>query len=451
MISLRLRDKGKAAASEPEGPKPTVPKSVKVNPVDYLKHKDFNNKYCFGVHAINDITKKSGHSPTTIRFLLTVLVGSKAARGTSADQITQALSTTNSRDADTERTSLVDSALDEWALLSTAGLSDIPLDRLEEGRVCRFQSAIFVPMDDLIFKAEFQWLITNRMGVVWTQTSRKDFAHAQRWLSKVSKGLFTHHFPKQSSNSLVLATALQFKGKWTQPLELYGSSKGAFEASPNTRVDIPMLKISTKVIYYRDTKKGFHLVGIPLKDARFAIGFLLPLLPHKFIEVEHRFTEGLNYGLFNSSRLHFCSMHVVIPMFRVQTEVDLCKALPFLGMSNPFDSDRADFSGISDAENLHIDSGKESAFLQVSRSGIRLFSVGTLSLGTGRHQFRHPDLFEVPNLEAPGDTDPKEAHSFVVNQPFTVILIDRESDCVLYQARIKVPEPLSNSTPPTAN
>lgn len=121
----------------------------------------------------SDITKKSGHSPTTIRFLLTVLVGSKAARGTSADQITQALSATNSRDVDTERVSLVDSALDEWALLSTAGLSDTPLDRLEKGRLCRFQSAIFVPTHDLTFKAEFQWLITNRMGVDWTQVGER--------------------------------------------------------------------------------------------------------------------------------------------------------------------------------------------------------------------------------------------------------------------------------------
>uniref|UniRef100_A0A0R3WTJ9 SERPIN domain-containing protein n=1 Tax=Hydatigena taeniaeformis TaxID=6205 RepID=A0A0R3WTJ9_HYDTA len=159
----------------------------------------------------------------------------------------------------------------------------------------------------------------------------------------------------------------------------------------------------------------------------------------------------LNYGLFNSSRLHFSSMHVVIPMFRVQTEVDLCKALPFLGMNNPFDSDRADFSGISDVDNLHIDSGKESAYLQVSRSGIRLFSVGTLCLGTDRHQFRHPDLFEVPNLEEPGEMEAKDIHSFVVNQPFTVILIDRESDCVLYQARIKVPEPVSGSKLPATN
>ncbi|CDS40645.1 Estrogen regulated protein EP45 [Echinococcus multilocularis] len=451
MIPQRLKDKEKAAVPEPERPKSTVPKSVKVNPVDFLKLRDFNNKYCLGVHAINDITEKSGQSPTTIRFLLTVLVGSKAARGTSADQITQALSPTNSRDAVTERINLVDSALNEWALLSTAGLRDIPLDRLEEGRLCRFQSAIFVPMNDLTFKAEFYWLITNRMGVIWTETSRKDFSHVQKWVSKMSKGLFTHNFPKQCNSSLVLATALQFKGEWAQPLELCGSSKGSFEVSPNTRIDIPMLSIVAEVIYYKDTKKGFHLVGIPFKDTRFAIVFLLPLVPHKFAEVEHGFTEGLDYGLFNSSRVQLCSMHVTMPMFRVQTEVDLCKALPFLGMNNPFDSDQADFSGISDVENLRIDSGKESAFLQVSRSGVRLFSVGTLSLGTGRHQFKHPDLFEVPILGPPGDGDAKEVHSFTVNQPFSVIIINRKSDCVLYQVRVKVPEPPSNSKLPAIN
>ncbi|VDM36232.1 unnamed protein product [Hydatigera taeniaeformis] len=258
MISLHVRDKGKAAPSEPERPKSTIPKSVKVNPVDYLKYRDFNNKYCFGVHAIK-------------------------ARGTSADQITQALSTTNSRDVDTERTSLVDSALDEWALLSTAGLSDVPLDCLDKMRQCRFQSAIFVPTDNLTFKAEFQWLITNRMGVVWTQTSRKNLFYAEKWLAKMSKGLFTHNLPRECSNPIILATALQFKeeinrtfglldllgfripGRWTQPLEFYGHSKGSFEVSPTSRVDIPMLRVTTKIIYYKDAKKGFHLVGIPLQ------------------------------------------------------------------------------------------------------------------------------------------------------------------------------------------
>uniref|UniRef100_A0A0R3S9G4 SERPIN domain-containing protein n=2 Tax=Hymenolepis diminuta TaxID=6216 RepID=A0A0R3S9G4_HYMDI len=419
-----------------------------------LKYRDFNNKYCYAVHAINDITKKSGFSPTTVRFLLTALVGSKAARGTTGDQITQALSTTNFRDLNAECNSLVDLALNEWAVLSTAGLGDVSVNDADGVRLCRFQSTLFVPKDNLAFKAEFNWLLTKRMGVDWIETSRKDFSHAEKLISKLSKGRFSHIFPKHSVNSLVLATTLQFKGQWVQNLALRGISKGTFEVSPIEKIDMPMLQVTTKVIYYKDSKKGFHLVGIPFKDTRFAIAFLLPLVPHKFVEVEKRFAKGLDYGLFVSPKLQIILMQVVIPVFRLQTEVDLCKALPFLGIKNPFDSERADFSGISDAEKMHIECGTESSFLQVSRSGVRLTAVASFGLTTEYSKYIHPDLFNVPDITSPTlAPQGKEVRSFIVNQPFSVFLVDRESECVLYQARVKVPEdvPVSSESPNNSN
>ncbi len=70
----------------------------------------------------------------------------------------------------------------------------------------------------------------------------------------------------------------------------------------------------------------------------------MPLVPHQFKEVEDRFTEGLDYSIF-MGHTHLVNMNVVIPLFQVQTSVDLYKALAFLGMRDPFDSDRADFTG----------------------------------------------------------------------------------------------------------
>lgn len=102
--------------------------------------------------------------------------------------------------------------------------------------------------------------------------------------------------------------------------------------------------------------------------------------------------------------------------------------------------------GISDTEKLHIESGKESAFLRVSRNGVQLLSVASLGLTAGHCQHKPVDLFEASNSEASEETKSKEIRSFVVNQPFSVFLIDLESDCVLYQARVKVPEPLSPSS-----
>lgn len=99
------------------------------------------------------------------------MVGSKAARGTTGDQITQALSTTNYRDLNAECNSLVDLALNEWALLSTAGLGDVSVNDADGKRLCRFQSTLFVPKDNLALKAEFNWLLTKRMGVDWREVN----------------------------------------------------------------------------------------------------------------------------------------------------------------------------------------------------------------------------------------------------------------------------------------
>ncbi|KAM7539894.1 hypothetical protein Aperf_G00000029489 [Anoplocephala perfoliata] len=451
MITLHHRNRNKTSSSESEKRKQSPSKCVKFNPVDFLKYKDFNNKYCFAVHAITDNKKESGCSPTTVRFLLTALVASKAARGTSADQIIQALSTTNFLDLNSECNNVVDLALNEWALLSTAGLSNMPVDKMDNGRLCRFHSILFVPKCDAAFKAEFHWLLTKRMDFDWKEISRKDFTDAEKWVSTISRGHFNHTFPQQSADSLVLATALQFKGEFAKPLENCSGSTDAFEVSPSEKIKIPMLQGNTKVIYHRNVKRGFHLVGIPFKDRRFAVVFLLPLVPHKFVEVEKHFTEGLDYGLFGRQHPQFTPVHLVIPMFQIQTEVDLCKALPFLGIKDSFEPNRADFSGISDAQNLHVGCGKESALLRVSKSGVRLLSVASLGLSTHHDQFKPVDPFEVPDSKVSKGEEMKEINSFVVNQPFAIFLVDRKSACVLYQARVKFPEPLPLPSTPSSN
>ncbi len=169
----------------------------------------------------------------------------------------------------------------------------------------------------------------------------------------------------------------------------------------------------------------------------------MPLVRHQYMEVEERFTEGLDFGILMRPS-HFVNMNVVIPLFQLQTSVDLCQALALLGMRDPFDSDRADFSGINNAEQLHIEGGSETSFLQVSKNGVRFQSVAALNLATNKRSYRHPDLFDVPELHWQEPKD-EEVKSFVVNQPFSVIIVDRESESILYNARVKVPQPASTS------
>lgn len=119
-----------------------------------------------------DIHMTSGHSPVVIRYLLSALIGSKGARGSTADQITQALSACHSTDGTTGRRQLVDVALNEWATLSMAGLSDVTLEMAEEKRVCRLELATFVHSTSTPIKSQFLWLLCKRMGSQWTKVCK---------------------------------------------------------------------------------------------------------------------------------------------------------------------------------------------------------------------------------------------------------------------------------------
>lgn len=96
-------------------------------------------------------------------------------------------------------------------------------------------------------------------------------------------------------------------------------------------------------------------------------------------------------------------------------------------------------SGISDAEGLHLEGGYETSFLEVGKNGVYFQSVAALNLATNKRAFKHPDIAEKPETrwQEPGE---EEVTSFTVNQPFGVILLDRETEAVLFNGRVKVPD-----------
>ncbi len=78
----------------------------------------------------------------------------------------------------------------------------------------------------------------------------------------------------------------------------------------------------------------------------------------------------------------------------------------------------------------------------MSKNGVRFQSVAGLSITTNKRIFKHPEIYDVPELHWK-EPEEGEVSSFIVNQPFNVIIIDKESDSVLYNGRVKVPQPVN--------
>lgn len=80
-----------------------------------------------------------------------------------------------------------------------------------------------------------------------------------------SKRRFSEMLPKSANTLFTIASAFNFKAKWSQPLEAHSTAIQPFEINPEDKVDLPMFKINSKVVYHKDVERGFHLVGIPFK------------------------------------------------------------------------------------------------------------------------------------------------------------------------------------------
>ncbi len=118
-------------------------------------------------------------------------------------------------------------------------------------------------------KSQFHWLLRHRMGSLWTEVSKNDYNAMGEWIYKYSKGRFTQVLPKTTPNfALTLAAGFNFKGKWHQPLEALPVTTETFELSPTAKIDLPMYKVTSKVSYYKDAERGFHLIGIPFKVSK---------------------------------------------------------------------------------------------------------------------------------------------------------------------------------------
>lgn len=62
-------------------------------------------------------------------------------------------------------------------------------------------------------------------------------------------------------------------------------------------------------------------------------------------------------------------LHVAIPKFKVEADVQMKQSLIELGMGDPFDENVADFSGMSGKKDLYISQVFHKSFIEVNEEG----------------------------------------------------------------------------------
>ena len=225
---------------------------------------------------------------------------------------------------------------------------------------------------------------------------------------------------------LLVINTLVFKAPWAQPFDSKRTVKAPFELMDGTRIDVPTMHMDHAFRHGR--WDDLEILEMPYQGGGASAFILLPA-PRPFdsdgtVETLKRLEDGLT-GPELEKRLNGLSparISVHLPRFSITSNISLGEHLLALGLSLPFQND-ADFSGITSADDLHIDKVLQDARIDIDEAGSEAAAVTVVTL-VGRGAPREP---EPP------------AVVFRADRPFMFLIRENSTGSILFMGRVSQP------------
>ncbi|CAJ0968306.1 unnamed protein product [Ranitomeya imitator] len=210
---------------------------------------------------------------------------------------------------------------------------------------------------------------------------------------------------------MVLINFVLFKGEWKRPFVRLLTTNDKFIVDKDTTVNVPMMSNPGVYNIHHDKKLACTVIELPYKSE----ASMLLILPEegKIHDVE----EALSVDMLSRWRKSMgkCNINLHLPKFSITSSLDLKTVLSDLGMAMAF-SVQANFSGMSQDVQLRVSQAVHKVILNVDNKG----TEGTPFTGFGLTFFApYPDV--------------------KVNKPFLALVIDDETNTILFMGRITNP------------
>jgi len=215
---------------------------------------------------------------------------------------------------------------------------------------------------------------------------------------------------------LVLVNAIYMKAPWLVPFNESATEPAPFTRLDGSKVSVPTMNETTHDGRYA-SGSGWQAVELPYLGGSLAMTIVVPqdlaafektLSAARFAEI----TDALQETYISLS----------LPSFKAETKSELSAALTTMGMPLAFDSNKADFSGITTQEPLFISAVVHQANISVDEKGTEASAATAVVMMAGA---------------APGpQQEPKIVH---VDRPFFFAVRDTKTGAILFLGRVVDP------------
>ena len=276
---------------------------------------------------------------------------------------------------------------------------------------------------DLVFDALFLDTLAANYGAGVRLVDFKKAAEAARetineWVAEQTEEKITDLLPADALDALtrlVLVNAVYLDATWASPFDKDATADGPFTTLSGSVVTAPLMSQSAGFAYGKGD--GWQAVELPYARDELAMLVILPD-EGRFAEIEGR----LNSGLVETAAAALTTgseVQLTIPAFEFRTQTGLADALKALGMEKAFDSQTADFSGMTRQERLYISKVVHEAYIAVDEEGTEAAAATAV----------------IARVTA----GPMETVQMRIDRPFIFALRDRDTGAILFLGRVTDP------------
>lgn len=232
------------------------------------------------------------------------------------------------------------------------------------------------------------------------------------WVSQKTEKMIPKILDKIEDNSVMyLINAVAFDAKWQSPYEKEDVEDGTFTPENGGSQSVDMM-YSTEGYYLEDDsttgfirpyEEGYSFVALLPKEGISMSDYISQMSAEKLVTVIAN--AGTDY-----------EVDAAIPKFKSEYSVELNDTLKNMGMTDAFDPEKADFSGIgtSDRGNLYIDMVLHKTYIEVDEQGTKAGAATVVGIA------------EYASLETPVV---KTVH---LDRPFVYAIIDNETQMPIF-------------------
>ena len=212
--------------------------------------------------------------------------------------------------------------------------------------------------------------------------NRSTLGEINSWVKEKTDGMIPKILNEIPDSAIMyIINALAFEAEWTDIYEHQQVRNGEFTKEDGTTQNAKFM-YSTEAVYLEDEN---------------ATGFIKYYKGHKYAFVAMLPDEDVSLSEYISSLdgktirdmlqnpQHYSTVHTAIPKFETEYDVEMSDILSSMGMSDAFDTEKADFSnlGTSSAGNIFISLVLHKTYISVGEKGTKAGAVTVIETTDG--------------------------------------------------------------------